>query len=49
LRADTIVVSTQHDPDVSHEQISCDVMKHVIEEVCADRIDEKTLYHINPT
>lgn len=48
-RVDAIVVSTQHDPDVSHAQIVADVKQHVIEYVCGDWIDDKTVFHINPT
>ena len=48
-RVDTIVISTQHDPDVSHEQIVADVKQHIIQPVCGDQIDENTILHINPT
>jgi len=49
-RIDTIVVSTQHDADVSQEQIHADIKKHVIEP-CLDKglLDENTKYFINPT
>lgn len=49
VRIDTIVVSTQHAPDVSHEQIEKDILEHVVKPVCGKMIDEKTKYHINPT
>ncbi|MFC2130725.1 methionine adenosyltransferase [Bacteroidota bacterium] len=50
LRCDTVVVSTQHDPDVTQEKIREDVIKHVIKEVIPNElIDENTVYHINPT
>jgi S-adenosylmethionine synthetase len=48
-RIDTIVISTQHDPDVTHAQIQKDVIKHVITPVCGDQIDDDTILHINPT
>lgn len=48
-RVDTIVISTQHGPEVSHEQICRDVKKEIIDPVCGDFIDEKTIIHINPT
>lgn len=48
-RAHTIVVSVQHSPDVSDEQIEKDVREHVIEPVCGAWIDDKTILHINPT
>lgn len=49
-RIDTIVVSTQHDADVSQEQIHADIKKHVIAP-CLDKelLDENTKYFINPT
>ncbi|MEM0493185.1 MAG: methionine adenosyltransferase [Candidatus Thermoplasmatota archaeon] len=49
LRADTIVVSTQHDPGVSYQRIRNDIIDKVIAPVCEEWIDEKTIYHINPT
>lgn len=49
-RIDTIVVSTQHDPDVELSQIREDIIKHVINEVVDDDLlDENTKYFINPT
>ena len=49
-RIDTIVVSTQHDADVTQEQIHADIKKYVIEP-CLDKelLDENTKYFINPT
>ncbi|MHC1720251.1 MAG: methionine adenosyltransferase [Clostridiaceae bacterium] len=50
LRIDTVVVSTQHGPEVSHEQIECDIIDLVIKKVIpAEMIDDKTRYFINPT
>ena len=49
-RIDTIVISTQHDPDVTLEQIREDLKKHVIIPVVDDKLlDDKTKYFINPT
>jgi S-adenosylmethionine synthetase len=48
-RVHTVVVSTQHGPEVSHEQIVADVKEFVIKPVCGDFLDENTIYHINPT
>jgi len=48
-RIDTIVIATQHREDIGHEQICADIKKHVIEPVCGEYLDEKTIYHINPT
>ena len=49
IRADTIVVSTQHDSGVSHDRIKNDVLKKVIEPVCGQWIDDDTVFHVNPT
>jgi len=50
LRAHTIVVSTQHDPDVSQARIKKDVIEHLIKKVIpAEMLDKKTIYHVNPT
>ena len=49
LRVDSVVISTQHREDVSHEKISEDIKEHVIRPVCGDMLDESTVFHINPT
>ena len=50
VRVDTVVVSTQHDPDVEYQTIYDDVLKHVIQAVIpAELLDENTKYYINPT
>lgn len=50
VRVDTILISTQHDADVSQDQIKKDLMKHVIGRVIPKSlIDDKTKYYINPT
>ena len=49
-RIDTIVISTQHDPDVELAQIRADLMEHVIKPVVdASLLDDDTKYFINPT
>jgi S-adenosylmethionine synthetase len=49
-RIDTVVISTQHHPDVSREQIIADVIEHVIKPILpAELLDEETHYLINPT
>lgn len=49
-RIDTIVISTQHDPEATLEQIREDLIKHVVEPVVdASLLDEDTKYFINPT
>ncbi|MGM9925398.1 MAG: methionine adenosyltransferase [Bacillus sp. (in: firmicutes)] len=50
VRIDTIVISTQHNPEVTLEQIQADIKEHVIAPVVpAELIDEATKYFINPT
>jgi S-adenosylmethionine synthetase len=49
-RIDAVVVSTQHDDDVSTEQLRADVKKHIIDPVVPQNMtDAQTKYHINPT
>jgi S-adenosylmethionine synthetase len=49
-RIDAVVVSTQHDEEVSTEQLRADVKKHIIDPVVPSRmVDSGTRYHINPT
>ena len=50
VRVDTIVVSAQHSEKVSMEQLRKDILEYVIKPVVpAELLDEKTIYHINPT
>jgi S-adenosylmethionine synthetase len=49
LRADTIVVSTQHDGGITHERIRKDVIEKIIKPVCGKWIDKNTIFHVNPT
>lgn len=49
-RIDTIVISTQHSPEVPREQIEKDLKKYVIEAaIPSELMDEKTKFFINPT
>ena len=49
-RIDTIVISTQHDPDVTLEQIRDDLIEHVVKPVVDEALlDDETRYFINPT
>jgi S-adenosylmethionine synthetase len=50
VRIDTIVISTQHGPEVEHETIERDVIEHIIKPVIPQElIDNETKYLINPT
>ncbi|MBN1576599.1 MAG: methionine adenosyltransferase [Chitinispirillaceae bacterium] len=50
LRIDTIVLSTQHSPDVGYDTIKNDLIEKIIKKVIpAKMLDAKTTYHINPT
>jgi S-adenosylmethionine synthetase len=50
IRCHTIVISTQHDPDYTNEQIYSDLMEHVIKKVVpAQYLDDDTIFHINPS
>lgn len=49
-RVDAVVISTQHDADVTQEQIREDVISHIIKQIVpADMIDDNTKFFINPT
>ncbi len=49
-RITNVIVSAQHDPDVTQEQIRADILKHVIGAVVpAEMVDDETTYLINPT
>ncbi len=49
-RLEAVVLSTQHDPDVTQEQIHADIKKHVFDAVLpAEMVDENTKFFINPT
>lgn len=49
-RIDTVLISTQHDPDVSVEQIKKDMIEYVIKPIIpAELLDSETRYFVNPT
>jgi S-adenosylmethionine synthetase len=49
-RIDTVVLSTQHSPDVSFEALKKDIAEHVIRATLpAELMDENTIIHVNPT
>lgn len=50
IRVDAVVISTQHDPNVSQKKIKDDVVANVIKKVIpAHLLDKKTKYYVNPT
>ena len=50
VRVHTVVISTQHAPNVGHRRITNDVINHVVKSVVPKRyLDRDTIYHINPT
>lgn len=50
FRLDAVVLSTQHDPEVTQEQIHEDIKKYVFDEILTqDMVDENTKFFINPT
>jgi S-adenosylmethionine synthetase len=50
VRIDTIVISTQHSPEVTREQIEKDLIEYVIKKIVPQELlDENTKYYINPT
>ena len=50
LRVHTVVISTQHDPDISQEQLQQALKDKVIDSVIpAKYLDDNTVYHLNPS
>jgi S-adenosylmethionine synthetase len=50
LRVQTILISTQHDPELDNETIEKEIKKHVIQAVIPpEMLDDKTQYYINPS
>ena len=50
VHLDAVVISTQHDPDVTQEQIHADIRKYVLDPILpAELVDDKTKFFINPT
>jgi len=50
VRIDTVVLSTQHAPDVSHVQLRKDVIEQIIRPALpGELLDDDTIFHVNPT
>lgn len=50
VRVDTVVIATQHSPNVEHSTITSDIIENVIKKVIpGEFLDENTKYYINPT
>ena len=48
-RIHTIVLSSQHDEEVEYARLKQDILEKVIKPICSEYIDDKTIFHINPT
>ena len=49
-KINTVVISTQHNPDATQNQIREEIIQHVIKSVLpAELLDSSTIYHVNPT
>lgn len=48
-RVTTVVVSAQHNPDITHDEIKKDITEKVIKPVCGKWIDDDTVFYVNPT
>ena len=46
---EAIVISTQHSPDISHEEITQQITERVIKPVCGELWNDKIMVHVNPT
>lgn len=50
VRVHTVLISTQHSPDVTNEKIKADLLEHVIKPIVpAKYMDDKTIFHLNPS
>ena len=49
VRIHTVLISTHHAPNVTHDHIKKDIIEQVIKPVCGDKIDDNTIFHVNPT
>ena len=50
IRVHTILISTQHSPDVTNDKIHADLMEYVIKPVVPSKyLDDNTIFHLNPS
>jgi S-adenosylmethionine synthetase len=49
VRIDTVVISTQHSPDIHLQQLREEIINKVVKPVCGDWVDAKTKFLVNPT
>jgi S-adenosylmethionine synthetase len=50
IRVHTVVISTQHDPEVAQEELTREIIEHVIKpEIPTALLDDRTIFHVNPT
>ncbi len=50
IRVHTVVISTQHDPEVAQEELTREIIEHVIKpEIPTALLDNRTIFHVNPT
>lgn len=49
VRVDTVVISTQHHPDIDLESIRRDMIEKIIKPICQEWVDGETKYFVNPT
>src|SRR3989338_6897951 len=49
VRVHTVVISAQHAKDAPYEQIKKDLIEKVIKPICGKMLDDKTIFHVNPT
>lgn len=49
IRIDTIVISNQHRKNISQAELKEGIIREVIQPILGDFIDERTIFHINPT
>jgi S-adenosylmethionine synthetase len=49
VRIDTVVISTQHSPDIHLSQLREEIIREVVKPVCGDWVDQSTKFLVNPT